>query len=80
VIDELQRLTPRDDNGRLKHHLHRRLTDDIGHPKLLQHLASVTALMRASETWEQFKKMVNRALPKYKSLPLLEGIEAESIA
>lgn len=75
VLDELKRLTPRNEKGRLKHHLHRRLTEDIGHPKLLQHLASVTALMRASETWTQFKSMVDRALPKYTHLPLFEDAD-----
>jgi hypothetical protein len=34
---ELRRLTPRNESGRLKNHLHRsRLTADVGHPKLLQ--------------------------------------------
>jgi P63C domain len=75
VLDELRRLTPRDDKGRLKHHLHRRLTEDIGHPKLQQHLSAVTALMKASDTWKQFKPMVERALPKYKRLPLFDGLE-----
>jgi hypothetical protein len=75
VLEELRRITPRDDKGRLRHHLHRRLTHDIGHPKLLQHLASVTALMRASESWDQFKSMVDRALPKYKHLPLFDDME-----
>ena len=78
VLEELRRVTPRDDKGRLKHHLHRRLTEDVGHPKLLQHLASVTALMRAAETWDQFKKMADRALPKYKHLPLFDGLEPEA--
>jgi hypothetical protein len=75
VLDELNRVTGRDAKGRLKHHLHRRLTDDLGHPKLLEHLASLTALMKASESWDQFKKMVDRALPKYKDLPLFNGLD-----
>ena len=79
VLAELKRLTPRNDKGRLKHHLHRRLTEDIGHPKLLQHLSSVTALMRASDTWNQFKILADRALPKYKSLPLFDALESEKI-
>jgi hypothetical protein len=74
VLDELRRLTPRDDKGRLKSHLHRRLTEDVGHPKLQQHLSAVTALMKVSDTWNQFKPMVDRALPKYKRLPLFDGL------
>lgn len=75
VLDELRRLTPRDEKGRLKHHLHRRLTEDVGHPKLQQHLSAVAALMKASDTWGQFKPMIDRALPKYKRLPLFDGLE-----
>ena len=82
VLDELRRLPPRDEKGRLKSHLHRRLTEDIGNPKLLQHLSAVTALMKASDTWDEFKPLVDRALPKYKlykALPLFDGLEiAES--
>ncbi len=76
VLGELKRVTPRNDKGRLKHHLHRRLTYDVGHPKLLEHLASVTALMRASDSWNQLKAMVDRALPRQVALPLFDGQEA----
>jgi hypothetical protein len=74
VLEELRRVTPRDDKGRLRHHLHRKLTDDVGHPKLQQHLSAVTALMKASDNWKQLKLMVDRALPKYKRLPLFDGL------
>jgi P63C domain-containing protein len=77
VLDELRRNTPRDDKGRLKHHLHRKLTEDVGHPKLLQHLSAVTALMKASDGWKAFKALVDKALPKYKRLPLFDGIETK---
>jgi len=73
VLDELRRLSPLDEKGRLKTHLHRRLTEDVGHPKLQRHLSAVTALMKASDTWDQFKPMVDRVLPKYKRLPLFDG-------
>lgn len=75
VLEELRRVTPRDEKGRLKTHLHRRLTEDVGHPKLQQHLSAVTALMKASDAWGQFKPMLDRALPKHKHLPLFDGIE-----
>ena len=79
VLEELKRVTPRDDKGRLKYHLHRRLTDDLGHPKLLQHLSSVTTLMKASDTWSQFKLMVDRALPKQVALPLFDDLDSGEI-
>jgi hypothetical protein len=65
IRDELRRLVPRDEKGRLKAHLHRRLTEDIGHPKLREHLAAVVALMRASSSWDGFLRILDLALPKY---------------
>jgi hypothetical protein len=77
VRQELHRLTPRDEKGRLKQKLFQRLTANFGHPKLREHLASVVVLMRASDTWEQFMRSLDRALPKYKDLPLLDLLERE---
>lgn len=72
VLAELRRLTERDDKGRLKTRLYRHLTPDYGHPKLLEHLAAVVALMRASPNWRIFYSLINRALPLYNAtLPLL---------
>lgn len=71
VRDELRRLTPRDEKGRLKTRLHQRLTEDIGHPRLREHLAAVIALMRASSSWEWFTRSIDLALPKYgETIPL----------
>lgn len=74
VLDELKRVTPRYDSGRLKHHLHRRLTDHVGHPKLLQHLGAVVALMKISPDngWDQFVKLLDRAYPRQTPMPLFE--------
>jgi P63C domain len=79
VLDELRRLTPRNEKGQLKHKLFQRLTEDIGHPKLREHLASVTTLMRAADKWEQFTDMIDRALPRYVALPLFEGKEEKPL-
>lgn len=75
VLDELRRVTPRDEKGRLKSHLHRRLTEDVGHPKLLQHLGAVTAIMKLAGTWQEFKPMVDKVLPHQTRLPLFDGPE-----
>ena len=80
VLEELRRVTPRTENGKLKHRLFQRLTDDIGHPKLREHLASVIALMRAADTWEQFISMIDRSLKRYKVLPLFEGTDEQPIS
>jgi len=72
VRQELHRLTPRDEKGRLKQKLFQRLTEDIGHPRLREHLAAVVALMKASDEWKQFTRTVDRVLPRYgENLPLL---------
>lgn len=63
VREELHSLAERDERGRPKHRLFQRLTREGGHPKLREHLASVTTLMRASSNWDQFKRLLNRSLP-----------------
>ena len=78
VLDELQRLTPRHAKGRLKHKLHQRLTEDVGHDKLKDHFIKLITLMNASVDWEQFKGLVDRSLPKYKELPLFDGHDDEA--
>jgi hypothetical protein len=65
VLAELKRITPRDEKGRTKHRYHQRLTEDIGHPKLAEHLSSVLALMRAAASWPGFYRLIQRALPRY---------------
>lgn len=71
VLEELKKITPKDGSGRLKQHLHRRLTVDIGHPKLRELLASTTTLMKISSNWEEFHGLLNRIHPKYgETLPM----------
>lgn len=77
VLEELQRITPKDEKGRRKHKFFQRLSDEHGHPKLKEHLFATTALMKASPDWNTFYKMLNIALPKYNvTLPLPLDIEA----
>lgn len=65
VLEELKKATPRDSKGRLKQQLHRRLTEDVGHPRLREHLAAVITLMKISDNYEQFIKLLDRTHPKY---------------
>lgn len=78
VLEELRRTTPRGPSGRLKNQLFQRLTTELGHPKLREHLASVVTMMKLSENWEDFKKKLDRIHPKYgNTLPLpFEGDES----
>jgi hypothetical protein len=55
----------RSDNGRLKHKLFQRLTDEIGHPKLREHLAAVVMLMKYSPDWKEFMSRLDRELPQW---------------
>lgn len=64
VLAELQQKTPKDNRGRRQHRFHQWLTEDVGHPKLQEHISAVLALMRASDDWATFEKMLNRSLPK----------------
>jgi hypothetical protein len=74
VLEELKRITPRNDKGRPKHKYFQRLTEDVGHPRLREHLASVITLMRAHDDkdWDAFYKSLNRALPKQIQMPLFD--------
>lgn len=70
VLEELEAVNPRiDGNRRAKHH--QWLTEDVGHPKLKEHLLKVITLMQAASSWDEFKSLVNRALPK-QDLPLFK--------
>lgn len=72
VLKELKSATPRDAKGRHKQQLHRRLTDDVGHPKLREHLASVVTLMKISSSYPSFIDLLDRVHPKYGAqLPLV---------
>lgn len=64
ILDELREQNPTLPGGRRRStHHHRLFTPDFGHPKLREHLAAVTALMRASSTWAVFKRHLDRAFP-----------------
>jgi len=65
VLKELKAQNPTLPTGYRRNRHHQWFTPDLGHPKLKEHLAAVTALMRAAPNWESFERSVNRALPKY---------------
>ena len=64
VLDELKRINPTLPSGRRRHTHHQWFTPDLGHPMLKEHLAAVTALMRAAPNWESFVRSLKRALPR----------------
>ena len=71
ILKELEERNPKDEKGNRPAKYHQWLTEDVGHPALAQHLWAVIALMRASTSWDQFYRMLQRALPKKnETLPL----------
>ena len=64
VLSELRNKNPVKPSGRRRAMHHQWFTPDIGNPKLKEHLAAVTALMRAAANWSSFQRMLNRAFPK----------------
>lgn len=77
IREELETRMPRDDAGRRKGKLHQLFTEDIGHPALAQHLHAVITLMKASRNWNQFKLMLDMALPKRGTTLQLPYVEDE---
>jgi len=74
VREELRRLTPKDAKGRFKTRLFQRLTENTGHPKLRELVASTTSLMVISDNWDQFMAFQDRAHPEYGKTMLLPGV------
>lgn len=78
VLDELKRVTPQDENGRPKYRYFRRLTSNVGYPKLREHLGSVVTLMKLSDEWREFVDKLDRIHPRFNSqLPLLLQYDAK---
>lgn len=64
VLDELKRVQERSPNGVKKHKLFQRLTQNVGYPKLREHLGSVVTLMKLSKNWDDFKAKLDTLHPK----------------
>lgn len=59
VLEELKKETPKTESGKFKEHLHRRLTQDVGHPHLDRQITSVITIMKLSKSWRDFNKKFN---------------------
>ncbi len=76
VLAELQRINPAD-NGRRKHKHFQHLTEDVGNPKLLQHLGSIVTLMKLSTGWDDLKEKVDLLHPVWTPMPLFDHLPDE---
>ena len=72
VLDELKRVTAKDEEGRPSHRYFQRLTTNHGYPKLREHLGSVVTIMKLSNKWEDFMEKLNRLHPRYGETPQLD--------
>jgi hypothetical protein len=77
LLEELEKLSPKDESGNRKNKLHQWLTDDVGNPMLAQHLHSLVMFQRLAIAsgygYQRFVKMVDQVMPKRHSnleLPL----------
>lgn len=64
VIQELERLNPSDGHGARSVKHHQWLTDEIGHPALARHIFEVLGVMRASGSWDEFRRLLKRSHPR----------------
>ena len=64
VLAELRERNPVLPQGWRKNRHHQWFTPEYGHPRLKMHMEGVTALMRAAQSWESFKRSLDRAYPK----------------
>ena len=71
VLDELKRVIPKNQKGKPKTQLFRKLTDNIGYPKLREHMASVVTIMKLSNDYQDFVGKLDRIHPRYTETMLL---------
>ncbi len=73
VLEELKHLNPTDRTGNRPVKHHQRLTLDVGHPKLQEHLTGVIALMKSvvrhKGGWGEFLRRLQRVYAKVHVTP-----------
>lgn len=64
VLEELKRVQDKTASGNPRHKLFQRLSQNVGYPKLREHLGSVVTLMKLSDDWDDFKHKLEIVHPK----------------
>ncbi len=73
VLDELRKRNPKNENGNRSHKHHQFLSEEIGHPKLKEHIAGVMAIGRLSgNNWQRFMRNLDISYPKWYETPQLD--------
>jgi len=66
VLDELKRVTPRDEeSGRHKSKLFQWLSTNKGYPKLREHLGSIVTIMKLSKNYDEFHQTLDQLHPRF---------------
>lgn len=79
VWKELKAKVQKDEKGRSKHKLFQHLTREIGDPRLRDLIASVTTIMRLSNSWDDFKEKLDSIHPAYnETMPLPLELKEDS--
>lgn len=83
ILEEMERVIPRKEDGTRKGKYHQLLTDDYGIPKLKEHFSALLAVMKLSKTWDELIANVNIVLPKtieFEERKDIPQLPAESVA
>lgn len=65
VLAELRNAVPKAPSGRRKHALFQKLTDNIGHPRLREHLSAVITVMKLSKNYADFISKLDHTHPRF---------------
>lgn len=72
LLHELEQRNPKGETGSRKSKHHQWLTEDVGHPALTAHMHAVLGMMRASDSWDGFMLLMDKAFPrKGQTIPLI---------
>lgn len=62
ILDELKRLNPvLNKNGYRRYKLHQGLSKETGYKHLIQHISTVTTMMRGFDSWNEFEPIFRKA-------------------
>ena len=64
VLEELNRVNPKDGHGKRKNKIHCHLTTDIGHPALNQLMFAVLGFMNIATDYKQLIRLLDHAYPR----------------
>lgn len=65
VLKDLREKNPRLPSGYRARKQHQYFTRDLGYPALTEHISNLIFLMKGCTKWSDFKRKLNRAVPKY---------------